>query len=128
MKHLCISLLMASMAISSALAAEPTPSLVVKTYSVLRGDTLDRIIQKTMPGSPLRADLLRKAFVDLNPAAFVAGNPARLQTGAQLQLPDQVQLLRTTLLPLLEGAEAAGSPGDSRQGNASERRSWVRFP
>jgi len=37
---------------------------------VQEGEYLDLIIEKTIPGSPIRKDLLRKAFVKLNPSAF----------------------------------------------------------
>jgi Tfp pilus assembly protein FimV len=127
-----------------ARAAEPTPSKTMaatasapasaRSYSVLRGDTLDRVIQKTLPDSPLKIDILRKAFVELNPQAFVAGNVSRLQAGAVLQVPDPVQLLRASILPLLGAAEAAALSGEAKSaagsgnGHAGERRNWVRFP
>ena len=120
-------------------AAEPAPAsapsatgpqaLTGSSYSVLRGDTLDRIIQKTLSNSPLKIELLRKAFVDLNPHAFVSGNVARLRAGVVLQVPDHGQLLRSTILPVLERTEAAAMLPGGRPSNASnDRRSWVRFP
>ncbi len=109
-------------------AAEPSATSTAHTYTVLRGDTLDRVIQKTMPGSPLKMEILRKAFVDLNPQAFASGHMTRPRIGAALQVPDHVQLLRATILPALEGAEAAAVSGEGKNANASERRSWVRFP
>ena len=106
-------------------AAEPTPA---RSYTVQRGDTLDRVIHHTLPESPLKIQLLRKAFVDGNPQAFVSGNVSRLRSGAVLQVPDHSKLLRSTLLPVLEGAEAAALGGEGRVSNAGDRRSWVRFP
>jgi Tfp pilus assembly protein FimV len=113
---------------AQAAESAPTPSSTARTYTVLRGDTLDRVIQKTMPGSPLKIEILRNAFVDLNPQAFASGNMTRPKTGAVLQVPDHVQLLRASILPVLEGAEAAAVSGEGKNANASERRSWVRFP
>ena len=110
-----------------ALAIE-AQAVTSRSYTVLRGDTLDRVIQKNLSASPLKIELLRKAFLELNPQAFVNGNVARLQVGAVLQVPDHTQLLRATLMPLLEGAEAAAVAADGRPVSASERRSWVRFP
>jgi len=116
-------------------AAPATPSAQVSTatgrsYTVMRGDTLDRVIQKTLSGSPLKIELLRKAYLELNPQAFIAADMTRLRAGALLQVPDHAQLLRSTILPMLDGAEAAAASGDGRytNANASERRSWVRFP
>ncbi len=111
-----------------AWAAEPAPSSTVRTYTVHRGETLDRVIQKAVPDSPLNVEILRKAFVDLNPQAFASGNTTRPRAGAVLQIPDHVQLLRASILPVLEGAEAASVSGEGKNVSASERRSWVRFP
>ena len=108
--------------------ASGTQPVTSRSYTVLRGETLDRVIQKNLSGSPLKIELLRKAFLDLNPQAFVNGNVTRPRPGAVLQVPDHVQLLRATILPLLEGAEAAAMAADGRPVSARERRSWVRFP
>lgn len=118
---------LAFMSVGMLQAAEPTPS---RSYTVQRGDTLDRVIGHTLPDSPLKKELLRKAFVETNPQAFVSGNVSRLRSGAVLQVPDHAKLLRSTLLPVLEGAEAAALAGDGRMSNANanDRRSWVRFP
>ena len=105
-----------------------TKTLTSRSYTVLRGETLDRVIQKNLSGSPLKIELLRKAFLELNPQAFVNGNVTRPRPGAVLQVPDHTQLLRATILPILEGAEAAAVAADGRPVSASERRSWVRFP
>ena len=121
-------------------AAEPTPAAALsasgqqavagQTYNVVRGDTLDRIIQTTLRNSPLKIELLRKAFVEGNPQAFVSGNVSRLRAGAVLQVPDHTRLLRSTLLPLLDAADADAltATGAARSSSASDRRSWVRFP
>jgi Tfp pilus assembly protein FimV len=115
-------------------AAEPLPasesSATVRTYTVQRGDTLDRLIQRNMADSPLKIELLRKAFVEGNPHAFVSGNVSRLRSGVVLQVPDHNKLLRSTILPMLEGADldSAAVTGESRSSSASDRRSWVRFP
>ena len=113
-------------------AAEPlsaqAQTLSARSYTVQRGDTLDRVIQHTLPDSPLKMELLRKAFVDSNPQAFVSGNVSRLRAGVVLQVPDHTKLLRSTVMPLLDGADAAAMAGEGRSYNASDRRSWVRFP
>ena len=132
----CLMAMVLSVGISRA--AEPTPAAALsasgqqavagQTYNVVRGDTLDRIIQTTLRNSPLKIELLRKAFVDLNPQAFVSGNVSRLRAGVVLQVPDHAQLLRSTVLPLLADTDAALVTGEARSPNASERRRWIRFP
>lgn len=106
----------------------PAQTLTPRSYSVQRGDTLDRVIQQTMADSPLKIELLRKAFVAGNPQAFVAGNVSRLRAGTVLQVPDHTALLRATLRPLLDPADALAATGEARSANAHDRRSWVRFP
>ena len=98
------------------------------TYTVARGDTLDRVIQKTLPGSPLKIELLRQAFVQLNPQAFPDGRPARMQAEAVLQVPDALQLLRTVAMPLLESPDLTAGHSAASTASPDERRRWVRFP
>jgi Tfp pilus assembly protein FimV len=113
-------------------AAEPLPASALanagQSYTVQRGDTLDRVIQKTMATSPLKIELLRQAFVVGNPHAFVSGNVSRLRAGAVLQVPDHAKLLRSVVLPVLDASNSAALAGESRSSNASDRRSWIRFP
>lgn len=113
-------------------AAEPVTASAQpnagRSYTVQRGDTLDRVIQKTMAASPLKIELLRQAFVDGNPQAFVSGNVSRLRAGAVLQVPDHTKLLRSVALPVLESTDEAAVVVEGRSSNASDRRSWVRFP
>jgi Tfp pilus assembly protein FimV len=113
-------------------AAEPLPASALanagQSYTVQRGDTLDRVIQKTMATSPLKIELLRQAFVVGNPHAFVSGNVSRLRAGAVLQVPDHAKLLRSIVLPVLDATDSAALAGESRSPNASDRRSWIRFP
>lgn len=111
-----------------ALAASPA---VRSTYKVEAGDTLDKVIKKTMPDSPLRADILRNAFVQQNPQAFTKSPPRALMAGAVLNVPSHDDLLRSHMVP----GHAPGNSGMQRGGgystadlNMNERKNWVRFP
>ena len=57
---LCITFFMLIAAFSAVRveAAEPAQALPATGYTVLRGETLDRVIQKTMAGSPLKLSLI----------------------------------------------------------------------
>lgn len=99
-----------------------------RSHTVAAGESLDRVIQKTMADSPLKTELIRQAFVQLNPQAFPGGRVVRLKAGSVLQVPDAAQLLRNALLPALEGAEAAAVVRSGTPQAADERRRWVRFP
>lgn len=110
---------------AAASAAMPSPvAASTQTYTVKRGETLDKIIQKTMADSPLRIELLRKAFIELNPQAFPGGQASRMRADQLLQVPDALQLLRAVAMPLQEVTEASHAAPVSAQ----EQRRWVRFP
>jgi hypothetical protein len=113
-----------------ALALAVSPA-VRSTYKVEAGDTLDKVIKKTMPDSPLRVDILRNAFVQQNPQAFTKSPPRSLMAGAVLNVPNHDDLLRSHMVP----GQALGSSGMHRGGgystadlNMNERKNWVRFP
>ena len=40
---------------------------------LVKEGNIDLIIEKTMPNSPIKPNLLRKAFVEINPTAFGGG-------------------------------------------------------
>jgi pilus assembly protein FimV len=112
---------------AAAPAAPVQPAVVAsgRTYKVLRGESLDKVIQKTMADSPLRIELLRNAFIELNPQAFPGGQASRMRTTEPLNVPDSVQLLRAVAMPLLETEDASrAAPPVS----AEQQRRWVRFP
>jgi hypothetical protein len=122
---LCCALLSAPL---MALAVSPAPR---STYQVVSGDTLDKVIRKTMPDSPLRVEILRNAFVQQNPQAFTKSPPRALMAGAVLNVPNHDDLLRTYIVP----GHVPGSSGMQRGGgystadlNMNERKNWVRFP
>jgi Tfp pilus assembly protein FimV len=111
-----------------AQAAEPSARQATdpgRSYVVAPGDTLDRIIHKTMAQSPLKIELLREALAAANPQAIASVRNPRLRAGAVLQLPDHEALLRTAVLPLLQPAVMASHPTPV---DADNRKRWVRYP
>ena len=71
------------------------------TYTPSTGETLGRIVAKTLPNSPLSEDLLVQAFVSLNPQAFSTGKNSRTLSAAALKVPNHNQLLQLVLFLLL---------------------------
>ena len=115
---------------AAAAEAAPKPGM---TYTPRKGETLDHVIQVTMPDSPLKMDLLRRAFISQNPQAFVTPvtTPPRMKKGAVLTVPDHQKLLQAVMGPLTaeKDAEAAGSQrSPAAVSSAEERKRWVRYP
>ena len=94
-----------------------------RSYVVMPGDTLDKVVQKTMASSPLKNEVLREALVASNAQVLPSGRNPRLVPGTVLQLPDPDTVLRTVLGPAAPPHDAAPAGGAGEQ-----RRRWVRYP
>lgn len=96
--------------------------------TVQRGETLDRVIRRTLPHVPLQIDFLRKAFVSLNPQAFPTGSVHLMRAGSTLQVPSMAALRQMVVQQNPQSA-AFFEPETPAPGayNADKRR-WVRFP
>jgi Tfp pilus assembly protein FimV len=120
-------------AAGDAAAAEAAPTKPGMTYTPRNGETLDHVIQITMPDSPLKMDLLRRAYISQNPQAFVTPitTPPRMKKGAVLTIPDHKKLLLSVAGPLTAEPEADAT-GSQRSpaavSSAEERKRWVRYP
>jgi Tfp pilus assembly protein FimV len=89
------------------------------THQVRRGETLDMVIRKVAPNSPLQRSLLRQAFVKANPHAFRRNNPNWMYAGVILKVPDIDDLRRVIF---------KDSPGSLKKNVSDEKAGWVRFP
>jgi len=116
---------------SDAAPAKPATSVATpagSSYKPKTGETLDQVIAKTMPSSPLSMGILRQAFTDQNPQGIVAGKVPKLRKGATLLVPDHDVLLRGVLAsvtPVAAPSEVAPRP---TQSTPEERKRWVQFP
>ena len=91
------------------------------THVVQEGEYLDLIIEKTIPGTPIRKDLLRKAFVKLNPSAFGGrGNPNYIFARKKLKVPS-VEDLKAVIFNAGELEQLRSSSVDPHQG-------WIQYP
>jgi len=88
-----------------------------QTYKVKPGDSLDKVIRQTMGESPLKVELLRKAYVQQNPQAFIKTSPPILRAGVVLAVPNHDDLLRQYL-----------RPRDGMLYDPNDRKNWVRYP
>jgi Tfp pilus assembly protein FimV len=119
---------------SQAVPANSESAQAVRSYRPKAGESLDHVIKQTMPESPLRMELLRKAFVDLNSHAFVGGNASKMRSKVTLQVPDAQRLARAVLGSVIEArvSDPAADDATNRSGPTSgatqEGRRWVRYP
>jgi len=109
-------------------AAQVAPSAPARSYLPKAGETLDQVIARTLPGSPLKIELLRQAFMAQNPQAITPGKVPKLRKGVPLLVPDHDELLRMHL-----GSHAAPVEADTPNARFSpstseERKRWVQFP
>lgn len=118
-------------AAAGAVAAGPAeagrydPGVLRARLVVQPRETLDAVIRRTHRGSPFRDDILRRAFVQLNPAAFERGSPHALLAGAELLVPTVADVLALAGVALPRPPEPEARP---LRDSADEMRQWVRYP
>lgn len=109
-----------------ASASSPVqPAQPIRTYTPKAGESLDRVIANTLADSPLKIELLRHAYIELNPSAFVQGKVPQLRKNVVLTVPNPEQLLKK-FLPPLPSASAAQQP--ILVPTSEERWRWVQYP
>lgn len=120
-----------------ATTAAPTAAMMAgrQQVQVRPGETLDRILARTLGRTPFAPALVRKTVVDMNPTAFVGGSPHRLNAGATLVLPSLQDLQSVaggtaTGAALIHSGPGGGAHGGQMQGGhmQDDRRNWIRYP
>ncbi len=135
---------LASLGAIAAPASKPLAPAAVSTldlsglksshsYTPALGESLERIVAKTMPESPLNVQVLSQAFVLLNPQAFGNTKPQHTLSTATLKVPNHNQLLQLVLArnptdaALARAAEPAPSKTTPSARPAEKRENWVRY-
>ena len=118
----------AAQAAPEAPAAMAAPSAPARSYLPKAGETLDQVIARTLPGSPLKIELLRQAFMAQNPQAIMPGKVPKLRKGVPLLVPDHDALLRMHLGSLAAPVEAPTPNARFSPSTSEERKRWVQFP
>ena len=122
------------------------------TYTPMAGESLDRIIAKTMPNSDLKTEVLAEAFKALNPLHFSKDANTVAKTNTALKVPNQNQVFnmveaqlgdKLTQVAAAQAQKLAdASPSDTKTpakgmlaGTKTTKpkinpktESWVRFP
>ena len=112
-------------------ASEPAsaPAPMARSYLPKPTETLDQVIARTLPESPLKIELLRQAFIAQNPQAITPGKVPKLRKGVPLVVPDHDALVRIhlgRLAPPVEVAPPKTAP--FAHSTSDERKRWVQFP
>ena len=110
-------------------APKPAPAVIPEGAVVAKkGESLDRLIARSMKHLPFRQDILRDIVVQKNPGAFKGGNAKSLIGGALVQLPVMSDFRHIT--HPAEMAATAANETDNSQPSAEPdpRKGWVRFP
>lgn len=106
------------------------PASARPAVTVLRGETLDRVIRRTLPGQPFKDEFLRKAFIQLNPGTL-DNRPTRiLPAGTTLNVPSAHDLLALLAqqYPALYKARASEATEDAPVASSGNKRRWVQYP
>lgn len=117
--------------VQSSETATATPDAAQRpVVTVLRGENLDRVVRRTLPGLPLKDEFLRKAFVQLNPGTLDNRSTRILPAGTRLYAPTAQDLL--TLLgqqyPALFNARMGETREETTAASPPAKRRWVQFP
>jgi Tfp pilus assembly protein FimV len=113
---------------AAAPASAMTTPAAANSYKPKASESLDQVIAKTLPGSPLKIELLRQAFMAQNPQAIIAGKVPKLRKGVTLVVPDHDQLIQRTLGLLAPASEPTQPSISARSSTFEERKRWVQYP
>ena len=97
-----------------------------------KGESIDAVLRRGLPGLPLKEELLRQALVKANPKIFSRGRTFPVRPGTVLALPttEALRQLFAAHSPqaeaLLQGAATDAQGTENAPG--PEKRRWVRFP
>jgi Tfp pilus assembly protein FimV len=128
---------------SSATGSAPTspgaPSSMVggmapqgQSITVQKGESIDAVIRRGLPGLPLKDDFMRLALAKANPKIFPRGQTYPVRPGTVLMLPSHEALRQLIVSRHPQAADLfQATPAPSAEPDAQpqlEKRRWVRFP
>lgn len=118
-----------------ASAASPeaySPAPPGQRITVQKGESIDAVIRRGLPGLPLKDDFMRLALAQANPKIFPRGQTYPVRPGTVLTLPSH-EALRQLIVSrhpeataLFQVPQAVHTAPDEAPG--PDKRRWVRFP
>ncbi len=106
-----------------AAAPDPSGNAVAR-----KGESLQKLIARSMGNLPFKPEILREAMIQKNPAAFKNGKPESLIVGSVLKLPTMEDFRRFIPAVAAVCVEGDGTDGARADATADPRKGWVRFP
>jgi Tfp pilus assembly protein FimV len=100
--------------------------------TVQKGESIDAVLRRGLPGMPFKDEFMRQALAKANPKIFPKGQTYPVRPGTVLALPS-VDALRQHILAQSPQAsalfQASASKEDAEEKNPGpDKRRWVRFP
>lgn len=104
-----------------------------QSITVQKGESIDAVIRRGLPGLPLKDDFMRLALAKANPKIFPRGQTYPVRPGTVLMLPSHEALRQLIVSRHPEAANLFQAPPTvpSAEPDAApqlEKRRWVRFP
>ena len=100
--------------------------------TVQKGESIDAVLRRGLPGMPLKDDFLRQALAKANPKIFPKGQTYPVRPGTVLALPSLDALRQHIVAQSPQAAalfQASAVKEDVPEPNpALDKRRWVRFP
>lgn len=112
--------------------AAPESPAQSRLITVQKGESIEAVLRRGLPGMPLKDEFMRQALAKANPKIFPRGQTYPVRPGTVLALPSVDELRQ---LILVQSPQAAalfqGSPAHSdtaQTHTGPDKRRWVRFP
>lgn len=101
------------------------------SITVQKGESIDAVIRRGLPGLILNDEFMRQALAKANPRIFPRGRTYPVRPGTVLVLPSHEALRQQVLLQYPQTAalfQASTEPAEPEQAAGPDKRRWVRFP
>jgi Tfp pilus assembly protein FimV len=103
-----------------------------RSITVQKGESIDAVIRRGLPGLPLKDDFMRLALAKANPKIFPRGQTYPVRPGTVLTLPSPEELRQLIVSRHPEAAILFQAPPTisavSDEPPGPDKRGWVRFP
>lgn len=101
------------------------------SITVQKGESIDAVIRRGLPGLILNDEFMRQALAKANPRIFPRGRTYPVRPGTVLMLPSHEALRQQILLQYPQTAalfQTSTEPAEPAQASGPDKRRWVRFP